>query len=121
MAHLYYNELENLAYYSPSGEIQYDYGLNNVGEFTNLRSGTYWSGTAYAPFATDIAWHFNFSNGRQSFGGKIFGWNAMAVRPGIVAAAPPPLPTSSVPEPGTMLLMGSGLAGLAFWRRLKKG
>lgn len=28
---------------------------------------------------------------------------------------------ASVPEPGTMLIMGSGLAGLAFMRRYKKG
>ncbi|MDD2897867.1 MAG: PEP-CTERM sorting domain-containing protein [Desulfuromonadaceae bacterium] len=28
--------------------------------------------------------------------------------------------TPAVPEPGTILLFGGGLAGLAFWRRIRK-
>ncbi len=31
-----------------------------------------------------------------------------------------PVPPSSVPEPSTMLLLGGGIAGLAFWRRNRK-
>ncbi len=34
--------------------------------------------------------------------------------------APPPPETNPVPEPGTFLLLGAGLAGLGFYRRRAK-
>ncbi|MCP3878224.1 MAG: PEP-CTERM sorting domain-containing protein [Sulfitobacter sp.] len=69
----------------------------------------YWSGTEYD---SGKAWHFFFFTGRQFKGVKgnpgRHGW---AVRSGDVAA---------VPEPGTAVLMGAGLAGLLGFGRCKR-
>lgn len=115
LAYMFYVNLANLGYCTPNGSgssstcnEQPGWGLVNTGPFNNLQSDVYWSGTAYAPYPDSYAWFFDAGYGNQfisSQDGEFFAW---AVRPGDVAA---------VPEPGSALLVGLGLAGLAALRR----
>ena len=98
MGHLYYTELGN----GVGGP------LTNTGDFQDLQPDfAYWSGTEFAVLP-DGAWGFYFLNGGQYTDFKDGYYYALAVRPGDVAA--------SVPEPGTLLLLGTGLGGLIVFR-----
>jgi len=102
---MWYDILGNKAFHDTSGSFpQSGWGLTNTGPFTNLQSHFYWSGTEYAPDTVVKAWGFSTSNGRQDVrikGNALYAW---AVRSGDVAA---------VPEPGVLMLLAAGLAGIA--------
>lgn len=109
MGYLYYKSLGNLGYYATDGTSPQDgWGLNKTGDFNNLQPVDYWSGTEVSFQPTISAWDFHFNGGSLSTGPKSVNLYALAVRPGEV---------SVVPEPATMLLLGSGLIGLARFRR----
>lgn len=118
MGYMYYVNLGNRGYYAPDGTYpQPGWGLANTtfidgatGEprsFSNVIEGDYWSETVYSISPTS-AWCFKYSDGLQFRGAKQgMGAYAWAVRPGDVA----------VPLPGVVWLLGSGLIGLAGFRR----
>jgi len=109
MGHLYYTELGNLGEYDTGGNVQPGWGLANTSPFNSLQAYNYWTGYEYGLYGSSFS--FNFANGSQDapYNGDP-SFYAIAVRNGDVTA-------SSVPEPGTLMLLVSGLAGLALIRR----
>lgn len=110
MAHLFYDLLGNKAYWSKTVTFQSDYGLKNTGDFLNLRSGYYWSGTDYVADLSG-AWLFQMNDGGQGWTYKFGGYYALAVRDGDVAA---------VPEPETYAMLLAGLVGVGAATRRRK-
>jgi hypothetical protein len=76
-------------------------------DILNLHSFSFWLNTEYS-LGTDAAWYFDTYHGYQGTGDIGDTKYAWAVRTGDVAASV----AESVPEPGTLVLMLAGLAGI---------
>ena len=88
----------------------------NASKFDNLIAGWYWTGMEYA-YDSDLAWACYVNDTYLPFDKEdnpyVFGYG-LAVRNGQVLAA------ASTPEPATMMLCCTGLAGLAAVKRRRR-
>ena len=96
-------------YYVALGNDRFN--LTNTGPFNNLDLGDYWTGVTVRE-GTDEAFFFNTSGGLQGVASMAFRYGAWAVHDGDVGAS-----SQSVPEPGSLALMGVAALALCRVRR----
>ena len=108
MSYMYYVELGNLAPVDTTNNAQSGSGLINTGLFKNIQtSQLYWSGTEN-PASPENAWDYFFDRGDQGMSGKTGNEYVWLVRD-----------VNLVPEPSTILLVGTALFGMFTFGRKK--
>jgi hypothetical protein len=105
MGSLFYDTLGNQGDYDITG-VFIGLGFANDDPFEHLLADMYYSSTV-----TSGSWSFDFESGYQYPRDTTDGALGIAVLDGDVAP---------IPEPSTLLLLGSGLAGLIFHRKKRK-
>jgi hypothetical protein len=120
MGYMFYTNLANLGYYDTSGNVQTGVGFIPNATFTDGNGNTvsfqniqhdgyvYWADKGYSSGTPNyeickIFFTFDYPSGYQNQAYMVDSHYAWAVRDGDVAP---------VPIPSTLLLLGSGLAGL---------
>lgn len=91
MAHLYYDDLNNIASYDINGNPQTGYGSINSGLFSNIQSCFYWTDQQLATDPSQ-AWFFNFCDGSQDTHSSNYSFFVMAVHEGDVSVSDVPVP-----------------------------
>ena len=117
MGHLFYTELGNSGYLDTVGNSVVGYGLQNSGDFQNLKQAYYWSDYN----SENYSWGFNLAEGHQNTRNVgLFSYGAIAVRDGDVGSiSVAGGPVAPEPVSTTLFLIGGTALGARHFRKKK--